>query len=66
AVFDSIKVKRWRGWFDIFTWNEGHCLFLESKRVAKDRIRFNQRAWLQAALEANLKADSFLIVEWHL
>ena len=38
--------------------------FAESKRRGSDKLRLSQVRWLQAALEAGIPLECFLIVEW--
>ncbi len=39
---------------DLFLWRAGARIFVEMKRVGKDRIRDSQRAFLRAALESGV------------
>lgn len=66
ALLDSIRAKSGvkGGCFDVFCWRGEAVLFAEAKWKAHDEIRVNQRHWLQAALNAGLPLESFLIVEW--
>ena len=64
AILDSILSKS--GCFDVFCWREDAVLFVEAKWKSHDAIRATQRRWLEAALDAGLSKDSFLITEWSL
>lgn len=55
-----------KGFWDVISWQQGHCLFIESKRKGRDSIRLNQLRWLESALGQGLPPDSFLIFEWNL
>jgi len=52
------------GCFDVFAWQDGDCLFVESKRKSKDSIQKTQKAWIVAARAAGIPLDSLLICEW--
>lgn len=52
------------GCWDVFAWKDDAVIFAEGKNRGKDRILDTQRRWLDAALTAGLKEESFLIVEW--
>ena len=54
------------GAWDVVCWNGWRALFVEAKLARKDRVRPSQIAWLQAALEIGVSADSFLIAEWEI
>jgi len=54
------------GCFDVFAWNAGKHLFIESKRESKDSIQITQKAWIEAALRCDVSLDSLLICEWNL
>ena len=54
------------GCWDVFCWRGDDVLFVESKRKGRDRIRQTQRNWLEAALNAGVPLESFLLVEWTL
>ena len=64
-IRDANASKR-SGCFDVFAWNDGRYLFVESKRKSKDSIRETQKAWIQAALNVGVAIDSLLICEWEL
>lgn len=53
-----------KGCWDVFCWKEEICLFAETKRQGRDKIRDTQRQWLEAAIRCGLPLTSFLIVEW--
>ncbi|RYD52708.1 MAG: hypothetical protein EOP52_00740 [Sphingobacteriales bacterium] len=52
------------GCFDIIAYREGHFVFAELKRKAKDAIRSTQVEWLEAALNAGFHDPTFFIAEW--
>jgi hypothetical protein len=66
AIFDLTQSRAGGtgGCFDVMCWRGNALLFAESKWKDHDRIKDNQRRWLQAALEVGLPLESFLIVEW--
>ena len=63
STLDLIRPE-WGGCFDVFCWRGETILFAEAKWKAHDRIRPTQRAWLEAALDAGISVESFLVVEW--
>lgn len=66
TVLDRIKEHREgiSGFWDIMAWKRQCIVFAEAKNSGKDKIRGTQSAWLEAALEAGVDSDNFLIVEW--
>jgi hypothetical protein len=54
-----------RPW-DLFLWRSGAYLFVELKRMKKDRPRDSQRAFLRAALDGGTPLGAFMLVEWTL
>jgi hypothetical protein len=54
------------GFWDVFAWNDGQYVFVESKRRKKDRITRKQREWLRVVQNINEvnSCSSFLICEW--
>lgn len=66
-LYDRIRKAnkgRTSGCFDVFAWQGENYLFVESKRRSQDAIRATQKAWIEAALQAGVPADSLLICEW--
>jgi hypothetical protein len=60
----SVNSGSFAGCWDVFAWKAGSRLFVDAKRVGKDRIRPTQLRWLESALAAGIGLDSFLIAEW--
>ena len=54
------------GVFDLVLWRERTILFLELKRLARDRIRNTQIEWIKAALSVGVDLDCFAILQWDL
>ena len=54
------------GCFGVFAWRDDEIMFAEPKRAARDRFRFSQLRWLDAALRSGLPEQLFLVVEWSL
>jgi hypothetical protein len=52
------------GCWDVVAWKDRRLLFLESKLLKKDRIQDSQIRWLLAGLEAGLRLDHFMVIEW--
>lgn len=52
------------GCWDVVAWNGQAILFAEIKRRKQDKVRSTQHKWLSAGLEAGLKAENFLLIEW--
>ncbi len=48
----------------MFAWNDKRYLFVESKWIGHDRIKANQKEWLESALNSGAPLNSFLIFEW--
>jgi hypothetical protein len=46
--------------------SDDRVLFAELKRAGRDRIRPDQRLFLETALKRGIPLDAFLIVEWEL
>lgn len=67
ALFDRIVTTNGerRGCWDVFAWRGDTVLFVECKRIGKDRIRDSQVGWLDAALAAEIPGDAFLVAEWN-
>lgn len=65
---DAIRERTGRrgGCWDVFAWRGNERKFVESKRIGKDAIRESQILWLEKSLEAGLRPDDFLLVEWDL
>jgi len=55
---------RCRGCWDVLTWRGAALVWAEAKRARHDRLSDTQTQWLDAALQAGLVVESFLIVEW--
>jgi hypothetical protein len=53
------------GFLDVMVWKDEHLVFAEAKHSKNDSIRDTQVAWLEAALEAGVPVESFLVVEWN-
>lgn len=68
ALLDSLRqeARRGGGAWDVYCWRDDQVLFAEVKRIGHDRLRQNQRLFLEAALGHNLSGDNFMIVEWDL
>jgi len=52
------------GIWDVVGWFNGHCVFAESKRAKKDKLRNTQYNWLSSCIRFGLKPDNFLVVQW--
>lgn len=53
------------GAWDVVAWKgQDRLLFVESKQRGKDRLRLNQKQWIEAALGAGLRMESFAVVEY--
>jgi hypothetical protein len=64
ALIASYNNSSYSGCWDVVVWNDNKIIFIESKRVKKDRFRGTQDRWLNAGLRAGLPADDFAIVQW--
>lgn len=53
-----------RGCWDVVAWRGEALVLVEVKRTRQDRISKNQKRWVDAALDAGLSPEAFLIVEW--
>ena len=51
------------GCWDVLAWRGDETLFIEAKQRGKDRLRFSQTAWLEAALAEGLPLSAFVTVE---
>ena len=56
--------KSYSGCWDVLVWNGRRTIFIEAKRIKKDRFRMTQDRWLSAALHAGLPSEDFMIVWW--
>ena len=65
-VIDSLKGKTGTtgGCWDLFLWRDNQILFVELKRLKKDKIQNSQIKWLGVALESNFSTRNFALVEW--
>lgn len=45
-------------------WNGDRVIYIEVKRIKKDRVRLTQDRWLEAGLGAGLSQDNFMIAWW--
>ncbi len=52
------------GCWDVVGWHGETILFAELKRRKKDQLQATQPRWLAAGLQAGLKPENFLLVEW--
>ena len=52
------------GAWDVIAWKGNQLLFVESKKHQKDKLRPTQLAWLEQALAAGMRMESFAIVEY--
>ena len=52
------------GCWDVLAWNRDGVMFVECKRRTEDRMQASQRKWLESALKAGLRLESFAICEW--
>jgi hypothetical protein len=56
---------RWSGCWDVYAWRGTELRFLELKRARSgDRVRANQKLWLEAAIREGVALDAFVFVEW--
>jgi hypothetical protein len=53
-----------RGCWDVVAWRGEALVLVEAKRTRQDRISKNQKRSVDAALDAGLSPEAFLIVEW--
>jgi hypothetical protein len=57
--------ERGGGAWDVVAWRGEEILFLEAKRRSSgDKLRAEQKLWLQAALGMKVPLDCFLFAEW--
>jgi hypothetical protein len=68
-IYDKICIRagdeRGGGAWDVIAWRGDEILFLEAKRRSSgDKLRAEQRHWLQAALALKIPLDCFLFAEW--
>jgi hypothetical protein len=71
ARFDAIRtaaVGRFRSaeCWDVFAWRGDEILFIEAKRLRRDRMRVSQHNWLAAAVGIGVPIDAFAVAEWDL
>jgi len=52
------------GCWDVLLWRGESILFIELKRLKKDRIRVSQINWLEKSLDSGLNENNFMILEW--
>jgi hypothetical protein len=52
------------GCWDLVIWKGEETRFIELKNRGKDRLRQSQIDWLGKALNAGLRTEQFLIIEW--
>ena len=53
------------GCWDVLAWRPDGIMFVECKQQGtSDRIRPNQKKWLESARTAGLRPESFAICEW--
>lgn len=66
SVLSAISKDRggYSGFWDVMAWSGDSLVFAEAKHAKKDRLQKTQPAWLESALNAGLKPEQFLIVEW--
>ena len=58
------KTGRFGGCWDLLVWKDGTILFIELKRLKKDKIQSTQTEWFDAALNSGLIASNFALIEW--
>ncbi len=65
-LVDSIRAKtgRFGGCWDVLVWKGDVALFIELKRLKKDRIQSSQNQWLEASLAQGLSITNFGLIEW--
>ena len=68
VLIESIKAKTGRsgGCWDVVVWRGDTIIFLELKRLKRDRIQETQVGWLEESLKIGLKTRDFAIVEWEI
>lgn len=52
------------GCWNVFLWKGSKVLFIELKKIKKDKIRDSQIKFYNKALEIGLRENSFLVIEW--
>lgn len=52
------------GCWDVLAWRGDRSIFIESKRLKKDRFQSTQIRWLEAGFRSGLTPNNFLIVQW--
>jgi hypothetical protein len=52
------------GAWDVLMWRGERTILIESKRKGKDAINGNQVKWYSGAIDAGMKRDNFLVVQW--
>jgi hypothetical protein len=67
-TLDRIRARSGRtgGAWDVFAWRGTDYLFVELKRERKDRIKKNQKGFLEAALDLGFPLEAFRLLEWRL
>jgi hypothetical protein len=65
-LIDTIKAKTGKsgGCWDVFLWKDNKILFIELKRLKKDKVQDTQKIWLEHSLSNGLSHEDFAFVEW--
>jgi hypothetical protein len=50
--------------FDVVAWRGDKALFIEAKRLKKDRLTNAQKRFIQGAIRCGVPISDFLILEW--
>jgi len=67
TLYDEIEHASGRGGcWDIWAWRGNQHLFVEAKRIGRDKIRTNQLRWLEAATSVGLPQSLFCVAGWFL
>lgn len=66
TLIDAVRAKMGRsgGCWDVVVWRGDELLFLELKRMQRDRLQESQIQWLDESLKMALKTKDFGIIEW--
>ncbi len=67
-LIETIRSKTGKhgGCWDVFLWKGDEVLFIELKRLKKDKIQESQTGWFEKTLESEVSKDSFAILEWNI
>lgn len=52
------------GCWDVIMWHGKNVIYVEAKRLKKDKVRITQDRWLEAGLNAGFDSSRFMIAWW--